>query len=64
MKTKLVKISIFIVIILYFSVGFIVWYDSRMSGYASYLENIFTFLYVVFLWPFVIGRFLLFNRIV
>ncbi len=48
MKTKLVKISIFIVIILYFSVGFIVWYNGRMSGYASYLENISTFLYVVF----------------
>jgi len=58
---KNTKVKIFSLLgVIYILVGLYFWWIGG-GWIGPFPENIFTFLYVVFLWPFVIGIFILFN---
>ncbi len=56
MKKKLIIIT---AIIIYIGIGLFFYAVGYRDG--SFPENVFTFFYVVFLWPFVIGKFIVIN---
>ena len=60
---KNLKIKIYSVLaIIYILIGLYFWWSGYIPN-APFPENIFTFLYIVFLWPFTIGLFILLNQI-